>query len=36
MDIPVKKWYEAVQTRYSQQKYLEKPIKPFKIGRAHV
>ena len=31
MDIPVKRWYEAVQTRYSQQKYLSKEIKPFTL-----
>lgn len=29
MNIPVKKWYEAVKTRYSQQKYMSKDIKPF-------
>lgn len=29
MNIPVKKWYEAVQTRYSQQKYMPKEIKEF-------
>lgn len=31
MDIPVKKWYEAVQTRYSQQKYQNKEIKEFTL-----
>ena len=31
MNIPVKKWYEAVQTRYSQQKYMTKEIKPFTL-----
>ena len=31
MDIPVKKWYEAVQTRYSQQKFMIKEIKPFTL-----
>lgn len=31
MDIPVKKWYEAVQTRYSEQKYLEKELKEFTL-----
>lgn len=31
MNIPVKKWYEAVQTRYSQQKYMTKKIKAFTL-----
>lgn len=31
MNIPVKKWYEAVHTRYSQQKYMNKEIKPFTL-----
>ena len=31
MDIPVKRWYEAVQSRYSQQKYMSKEIKAFTL-----
>ncbi len=31
MDIPVKRWYEAVQTRYSQQKFMTKDIKAFTL-----
>jgi nitroreductase len=31
MNIPVKRWYEAVLTRYSQQKYMTKKIKPFTV-----
>jgi nitroreductase len=31
MKIPVKKWYESVQTRYSQQKYMSREIKPFTL-----
>lgn len=31
MDIPVKRWYEAVQTRYSQQKFMTKEIKAFTL-----
>jgi len=31
MNIPVKRWYEAVQTRYSQQKFMEKDIKAFTL-----
>ncbi|MFP4020498.1 MAG: nitroreductase family protein [Halanaerobium sp.] len=31
MNIPVKRWYEAVQTRYSQQKFMEKDIKEFTL-----
>ncbi|MGM0549000.1 MAG: nitroreductase family protein [Bacillota bacterium] len=31
MDIPVKRWYEAVQNRYSQQKYMAKEIKEFTL-----
>lgn len=29
MKIPVKKWYESVETRYSQHKYMDKEIKTF-------
>ncbi len=29
MKIPVKKWYESVETRYSQHKYMDKKIKTF-------
>lgn len=31
MDIPVKRWYEAVKNRYAQQKYMLKEIKPFTL-----
>lgn len=31
MDIPAKRWYEAVQTRYSQQKFMTKDIKAFTL-----
>lgn len=31
MDIPVKRWYDAVLNRYSQQKYLNKKIKSFTL-----
>lgn len=31
MDIPIKRWYEAVQNRYSQQKYMDKEIKEFTV-----
>lgn len=31
MHIPIKRWYEAVHTRYSQQKYMDKKIKAFTL-----
>ncbi|MFN2341225.1 MAG: nitroreductase family protein [Halanaerobium sp.] len=31
MDIPVKRWYEAVQNRFSQQKFMTKDIKAFTL-----
>jgi hypothetical protein len=31
MDIPVKRWYEAVHTRYSQQKFMTKDLKAFTL-----